>query len=105
MNCIETQKPTAEGIDYSKLDYMWLKEENFEIKKIKDIVSNLLFWWYMVHMNTDSGTKITEINLSAFVVLQINADNLTSVIFVHEALHWALYHVIPEQIWILLIQV
>ena len=41
------------------------------------------------NINLETGsTKITEVNLSA----------ICSVIFVHIALHWALYHMIPEQI-------
>ena len=30
-----------------------------------------------------------------------NADKVTSVIFVHKALNWAIYHVIPEHSWIM----
>ena len=57
-------------------------------------------------------TKITEVNLSALVYRLFHEDlsslirtkseqnELTAVIFVHIALHWALYHLMfPEQSW------
>ena len=35
---------------------------------------------------------------SSWNSLLTNTDELTSVIFVHTALHWALYHLFPEQV-------
>ena len=49
-----------------------------------------------LHLPTDCFMKKSSWNS-----LQANANKLTSVISVHKALHWALYHVIPKQIWII----